>query len=198
MARGDDQAEPTVPGGEAVAYERLEAWRWAAGRECPHCGCSRVYFLQPREGTDRATRHEGRRSERRVWKCASCRRQFSVLTGTPLQGTKVPVRIWVDVLVDLCSPRGGISARELEQRYDVSAATATAMIDRLQAAMGRPPLVDALPKPPELSGASEGAEIDLGGIIPRDDRVIPRSGPPDSLAAFVRRVRRSSRGRRSR
>jgi transposase-like protein len=188
------------PGSEARAYERLEAWRWPGGPECPHCGWHRVYFLRPREGTGRPTRHEGKVSERRVWKCARCRRQFSALTGTLVQGTKVPVRIWVDALVTLCTSETGISARDLERRYGLSPATAWSMIERMRAGMQRPPLVDALPaealEPTRVSGPIDPSGFDPGGIIPRDDRVIVRSAPPASLAAFVRRVRRSARSRR--
>ena len=38
----------------------------------------RHYFLTPKNGTSRKTR-TGKPTQRRVWKCAACRKQFSVL-----------------------------------------------------------------------------------------------------------------------
>jgi transposase-like protein len=59
--------------------------------DLPHCGSVRKpCFLKPSNGKTRT----GSMSERRVWKCADCRKQFSVLTGTIFHGTKIPVRKW--------------------------------------------------------------------------------------------------------
>src|SRR5688572_24082859 len=80
---------------EGDAYEFLEQLRWNGTPICPHCGSVRKhYFLTPKNGSSRKTR-TGTRSERRVWKCGDCRKQFSVLTGTIFHGTKIPVRTWV-------------------------------------------------------------------------------------------------------
>ena len=55
---------------------------------CPHCGSTDPhYFLTP-QGEGRKTR-TGTVSVRRVWKCKSCRKQFSVTTGTIFHGTRV-------------------------------------------------------------------------------------------------------------
>ena len=72
---------------EADAYELLEEMRWGDQPVCPHCGSVRKhYFLTPANGTSRKTR-TGAASERRVWKCADCRKQFTVLVGTIFHGT---------------------------------------------------------------------------------------------------------------
>src|SRR6476619_3814281 len=89
-----------MSGDAAAAYERCERLRWGdAEPGCPHCGADRRYFLRPANGRSRRT-HAGGRSARRVWKCAVCRRQFSVLTGTVLHATKVPLPVWVAVADD--------------------------------------------------------------------------------------------------
>ena len=49
-----------------------------------------------------------------MWKCASCRKQFSVLTGTIFHGTKVALADWLTVMVLMCSAKNGIAAREVE------------------------------------------------------------------------------------
>lgn len=62
---------------EADAYKFLEELRWGDEQVCPHCGSVRKrYFLKPRNGGSRKTR-TGSASERRVWRCADCRKQFS-------------------------------------------------------------------------------------------------------------------------
>src|SRR4249920_2762679 len=77
---------------EADAYEFMEEQRWAGRPVCPHCGSVRKhYFLTPKADEGRTTRR-GKVSERRVWKCADCRRQFTVLVGTIFHGSKIPVK----------------------------------------------------------------------------------------------------------
>src|SRR4051812_17241907 len=61
---------------EGDAYGYLENLRWGDKPVCPHCGSVRKhYFLKPANGKARKTR-TGAPSERRVWKCADCRKQF--------------------------------------------------------------------------------------------------------------------------
>jgi transposase-like protein len=125
------------------AYYLLEQLRWADGVVCPHCGNTKAYFLNPANGKSRATR-TGATSQRRVWKCAGCRKQFSVLTGTIFHGTKVPIAIWLFVMVDMCSDKNGISAREVNRKYGVTVETAWHMLHRLREAMKRDPLAGVL------------------------------------------------------
>ena len=70
---------------ETDAYLLLEELRWGKDRDrlvCPHCGNGKAYFLNPKGGA-RGTgkpKADGKRTQsvRRVWKCAKCRKQFSV------------------------------------------------------------------------------------------------------------------------
>src|SRR5262245_15564942 len=85
---------------EASAYLYLEGLRWReTGPVCPHCENHGATFIEPTNGVSRATR-TGAQSERRVWRCTGCRKQFSVLTGTIFHGTKVSIRIWVMVFFE--------------------------------------------------------------------------------------------------
>jgi transposase-like protein len=129
---------------EADAYEFLEELRWGDRPVCPHCGSVRKhYFLNPANGRSRKTR-TGAALERRVWKCADCRKQFSVLTGTIFHQTRIPVRTWLFVIVDACSAKNGISAREIERKYGLTPRTAWHMMHRLREAMKREPLAGLL------------------------------------------------------
>jgi transposase-like protein len=129
---------------EADAYAFLESLRWAEGVVCPHCGATgRCFFLNPANGSSRATR-TGAASQRRVWKCGDCRTQFSVLTGTIFHGTKIPVRTWLMVIFEMCSAKNGISAREIERKYELTAKSAWFLCHRIREAMRREPLAGLL------------------------------------------------------
>ena len=104
---------------EADAYSYLETLRWTGKPVCPHCGVEGDhYYLKPVNGVSRQTR-TGAVSQRRVWKCRECRKQFSVLTGTIMHGTKAQVRIWVLVIFELCLSKNGVSAAEISRKYGV-------------------------------------------------------------------------------
>jgi transposase-like protein len=129
---------------EAYAYLYLEELRWNGRPVCPHCGSvGDHYFLTPTNGRSRKTR-TGAASERRVWKCRDCRRQFSVLTGTIMHGSKIPVRMWVLVIFDMVASKNGIAAREIERRYGLSSKSAWHLMHRIREAMKRDPLAGLL------------------------------------------------------
>ncbi len=142
---------------EGQAYEYLEKLRWNGEPVCPHCGViGKAYYLKPANGTTRKTR-TGSVSERRVWKCGACRKQFSVLTGTIFHGTKIPVRTWLFVIFEMCSSKNGVSAREIERKYELTPKTAWFMVHRIREAMKREPLAGL------LSGTVASDETWIGG-----------------------------------
>lgn len=119
---------------EADAYAYIESLRWPNGPVCPHCAHDRAYFLKPSNGLSRTTR-TGSHSQRRVWKCAACRRQFSVTTGTIFHGSKVSLQTWLFVFFEMCANKNGLAAREVERKYDVAPKTAWFMTHRIREAM---------------------------------------------------------------
>lgn len=119
---------------EASAYRYLEDLRWGDTPVCAHCDGENVTYLNPENGTSRKTR-TGAVSQRRVWKCRDCRKQFSVLTNTIMHGTKIPVRTWVFVIYEMCACKNGIAAREIERRYGVTPKSAWFMLHRIREAM---------------------------------------------------------------
>jgi transposase-like protein len=129
---------------EADAYRYLEDMRWGDRPVCPHCGSVRKpYFLKPANGRSRKTTN-GAASERRVWKCADCRKQFTVLTGTIFHGTKIPVRTWVFLIFEFASSKNGISAREIERKYGLTPKSAWFAMQRLREAMKLEPIAGLL------------------------------------------------------
>jgi hypothetical protein len=123
---------------ETDAYLFMEELRWPDGPRCPHCGHGKAYFLTPKATDGRKTRRGGV-SERRVWKCArtACRRKFSVLTGTIFHGSKIPVKTWLFVIVEIVASKNGVAAREIERKYELTPKTAWFMLHRLREAMKR-------------------------------------------------------------
>ncbi len=147
---------------EHDAYVLLEDLRWHGTPICSHCGHDKAYFLKPRNGVARGTgmpKADGKRTQsvRRLWKCAKCRKQFSVLTGTIFHGTKISIRTWLTVMVQMSSAKNGISGREIERMHDLTPETAWYMLHRLREAMKREPLVGL------LSGVIAADETWIGG-----------------------------------
>jgi transposase-like protein len=128
---------------DADAYKFLEDLRWSGDPVCPHCEAHDPYFLTPKNGATRTTTR-GTQSERRVWKCCACRKQFSVLTGTIFHGTKIPVRTWVFVVFEMASSKNGVSAREIERKYGLTPKSAWFMVHRIREAMKREPMAGLL------------------------------------------------------
>jgi transposase-like protein len=128
---------------EQSAYRFLENMRWGDEPVCPHCASTKVWFLNPENGKSRKTTR-GSMSARRVWSCGNCKKQFSVLTGTVMHGTKIPVRTWVFVFFEMCSNKNGIAAREVERRYDLTAKSAWFLTQRIREAMKRDPMAGML------------------------------------------------------
>ncbi len=95
----------------------------------------KFYFLAPKDGTTGRKTRTGSNSQRRVWKCADCRKQFSVLTGTIFHGTKISIRTWLFVVLEMCASKNGVSAREIERKYDLTPKSAWFMLHRIREAM---------------------------------------------------------------
>jgi transposase-like protein len=173
---------------EADAYRLLEDLRWDGRPICPHCGSVRQhYFLKPSNGTARRTR-TGSMSQRRVWKCADCRKQFSVLTGTIFHGTKIPVRKWLFVIFEMCSSKNGVAAREIQRKYDLTEKSAWFMLHRIREAMKREPLAGL------LSGRVVADETWIGGKPsnrhghnPKERMQGPMSGTKQPVMALISR-----------
>src|SRR5438445_7826518 len=61
--------------------------------------------------------------------------KFSVLTGTVMHGTKIPVRTWVFVLFEMAASKNGIAAREIERKYGITNRAAWFLTHRIREAM---------------------------------------------------------------
>lgn len=75
-----------------------------------------------------------------MWKCGECRRQFSVLVGTVLQGTRLSLRAWVAVAQAAAGSSGPSTPDEVARRHGLSRDGARQLIRRLELAFGRHPV----------------------------------------------------------
>jgi transposase-like protein len=98
-------------------------------------------------------------SYRRLWKCAACRQQFSVLVGTIFEDSKVLLSKWLLGYAMLCVGKNGVSALEISRLLDECNKTAWFMMHRIRHAMA-PALQQSQEK---LSGVVEADETYIGG-----------------------------------
>lgn len=123
---------------EAAAWEYVEQIRWQGTPTCPFCASTDVLYLEPRSGAPRTTR-TGVATYRRVWKCRSCRKQFSCLIGTIFEGSKIPLRKWVMAIYLMVAGKNGVSAMELQRDLEITYKSAWFMVHRIREAMAHSP-----------------------------------------------------------
>jgi transposase-like protein len=142
---------------EAATY--LESIRWPDGPVCPHCGESerKPYPLKSKT--------------RKLYKCAACRKQYTVTVGTIFEGSHIPLNKWLLAFYLLCSSKKGMSAHQLHRMLGVTYKSAWFMAHRIRYAMEQPPFA----RP--LTGTVEADETYVGGKVRRDNRL--RFGPLD-------------------
>ena len=139
------------------ARTKLEELRWPDGAECPHCESNNVYRLIAKTESKTA----GRKG---LWKCATCRKQFTVTVGTIFEGSRIPLGKWLMAIYLICSSKKGISALQLmrmlwpedgtkKSHYK----TAWFMAHRIRYAMSQEPLRT------KLTGTVEADETYIGG-----------------------------------
>lgn len=84
---------------ERHCWRQLRRMRWPRGFRCPRCGHGRSHRLRMRE----------------LEQCARCRHQTSLTAGTPLQGTRTPLRIWFLAVFYVARHKKGISALQFQR-----------------------------------------------------------------------------------
>lgn len=128
---------------EDKAREYLESIRWPDGPVCPHCGeAEKIYRLN------------GKSHRKGLYKCGSCRKQFTVTVGTLFERSKVPLHKWLMAAYLLCSSKKGISAHQLHRMLEVTYKTAWFMDHRIREAMADPVFTN------QLGGSGKYVEAD--------------------------------------
>ena len=123
-----------------------EAWfvdcRWPSGTACPRCASLNVQ--------ERATRKP------QPYRCRDCRKDFSVKTGTLMQGSPLPFRTWALAIYIFTTGIKGTSSMKLHRDLKVTQKTAWYLAHRI-----RETWEDG--QPPEFDGPVEADETYIGG-----------------------------------
>lgn len=125
---------------EEACLAHLEGLRWPDGPVCPKCG---------------AVGNAGRTGKPRYWQCRACRQHFTVLHGTPLEGTHLPLRAWFAAVYLVAASSKGIAATRLAEQIGVTYKTAWYLGHRLRRMMQDEDFI--------LRGVVEADETYLGG-----------------------------------
>ena len=122
-----EKFEALFPDDRACA-EFIAQARWPDGFVCPHCGSKRVWKMQARPG---------------LFQCIGidknglvCNRQTSIIAGTIMHGTKVPLRKWFLAAFWDMTHSNGISALQLQSKLELgSYKSAWLLLHKLRIAM---------------------------------------------------------------
>ena len=105
-----------------ACMDYLAQLRWPSGFICPHCTSDKAW-----------------RMGNGLMLCTNCRHQQSVLAGTVLQDTHVPLQTWFRAMWYLCANKNGMSAQNLQRLLGLrSYNTAWLCLHKLRRAMVRP------------------------------------------------------------
>jgi transposase-like protein len=130
---------------EDAARAFIERIRWPHGPVCPHCAATKIYRLAVKS------------TQRKVLKCATCRRQFSVTVGTIFEDSHIPLTTWIGAMLLLCSSKKGMSAHQLHRMMGITYKSAWFMAHRIRHAMQENTFPD------KLGGIVEADETYVGG-----------------------------------
>ena len=114
----DDAFERLYPD-EGACRRAWFAWRWPEGFKCPRCAASEYCEIR----------------DRQLLQCRRCRHQTSLIAGTVLQGTKLPMRAWFRAMHLLAQGKKGLSNIELGRRLGISTNAAWRVQHKLMQAM---------------------------------------------------------------
>jgi transposase-like protein len=133
------------------ARELLESMLWPHGAYCPHCKADEPYKLTPKATSKRPAR-------KGLYKCRTCRKQFTVTVGTIFEDSHIPIGKWLMAIYLLCSSKKGMSALQLSRMLKLTYKSAWFMAHRLRYAMGTKAPLGLL-----LKGVVEADETYVGG-----------------------------------
>jgi transposase-like protein len=158
---------------EAKARELFERIRWPEGPVCPHCGSRKAYKVQS------AKARPG------VYKCATCRKQFTATVGTVFEGSHIPLSKWLYAVFLMCSSKKGVSAKQLERELNISYKAAWFMCHRVRYAMTQPALAGKI-------GGGENAVVEadetyIGGKAENNKHKGYKAKPKPIVVALIDR-----------
>jgi transposase-like protein len=102
-----------------VCVEFVAKLRWPDGPVCPRCEGTEYSYLKTR----------------RLWKCKSCKKQYSVKLGTIFEDSAIGLDKWLAAVWLIANSKNGISSHELARSLGVSQKSGWFMLHRIRLAM---------------------------------------------------------------
>jgi transposase-like protein len=125
---------------EETCLKHFTAIRFRNGEYCPHCGHKDIYTFK-----------DGKR-----YRCAACKQDFTIKTGTVFGESKLPLRKWFIAIYLLSNTSKGISSVQLAKHVGVTQKTGWFMDHRIREAMKQ--------NGGQLFGTIEADETYIGGL----------------------------------
>lgn len=101
-----------------VCKEYLAEKRWGGKIVCPHCGYDeKIYTMK------------------NGYKCADCRKPFSVTKGTIFENSPIPLQKWFTAIWLITSHKKGISSLQLHRDLGITQKSAWFMLQRIRYAI---------------------------------------------------------------
>lgn len=101
------------------ALQYLVELRWPNGVSCPYCDHKKPSFLEKRQ----------------IWKCGSCRKQFSAKVGTIFEDSPLGLDKWLTCVWLIANCKNGVSSYEIARDLKVTQKSAWFMLHRVREAM---------------------------------------------------------------
>ena len=101
---------------EKKCIDYLAKIRWNGKPQCPYCGCDKSYRIKTQQR----------------WKCASCRKQYSVRIGTVFEESRISLRKWFIAIFLFTSHKKGISSHQLARDLKITQKTAWFLLSRIR------------------------------------------------------------------
>jgi transposase-like protein len=203
MPHNSGMDEPTLPQTlrEAILYfsdpdvcvSFVAELRWPDGPVCPRC----------------AGREHSYIATRRLWRCKSCKREFTVKLGTIFEDSPLPLEKWLPAVWLIANSKNGISSYEVGRGLGVSQKSAWFMLHRIRLAMqtgsfeqasghvevdetfigGKARNMHVRARREKITGTGGKDKVAVVGVLTRGGRIqtqiIPNRRRP-TLQAFVR------------
>jgi transposase-like protein len=111
---------------ETEARECFERLRWENGVECSHCQSNKI------------TKLSGEKHREGLYQCNNCQGQFTVMTGTVMEDSHIPLKKWLMAYHLMSSSKKGVSALQLKRDLGLgSYETAWFLAHRVRFAMSQ-------------------------------------------------------------
>lgn len=160
---------------EKAAGELIEQLRWPDGNvKCPLCGHAKVYVCSSPN------------ANRKQWKCAKCRKKFSVTSRSIFEGSHIPLGKWIYAIFQMCTSKKGVSANQLKRELGIHYRSAWFMCHRIREAMALEPMASMLGRE---SGIVELDETYIGGKEGRNRHKNrgPKAGKKQAVMTVIER-----------